>query len=127
MALYSTHDRPLERNLAVMIGRVLGDVPGELRDLDVRLQFSFQSAKKDLALGRFEPVNSRRDGPLHVVMGHQDLGEVGILELFRSINYGRGTAGKRTVGVKKQRRSVQKIGCFLLHIPTFIVRKKVGG
>mmetsp|Transcript_48734 Transcript_48734/g.87596 ORF Transcript_48734/g.87596 Transcript_48734/m.87596 type:complete len:286 (-) Transcript_48734:1818-2675(-) len=67
--LCQVDDGVLQRNLAVMIGRLLRDVADKLRHLDVVAQFLLEGAEQNLALRGLEAIHQGWDGPLHVVLG----------------------------------------------------------
>jgi hypothetical protein len=56
-------DGGLERGLAVVVHGVLGDVAGELRDLELELEVPLEAGEEDLPLAGLEPVAQRGDAP----------------------------------------------------------------
>ena len=68
----------------MVVGRVLRDVPGELRDLDVGPEVALERAEEDLSLARLEPVDHAGDGALQVRPREQDqlpVHKVGVADL----------------------------------------------
>ena len=64
----------LQRLLAVVVGRVLGNVARQLGDLDfVFGQFALQAAKQHLALRRLEAVQQIGNGAVVVVLGKENV------------------------------------------------------
>mmetsp|Transcript_32833 Transcript_32833/g.88944 ORF Transcript_32833/g.88944 Transcript_32833/m.88944 type:complete len:342 (-) Transcript_32833:813-1838(-) len=67
--LRKVDDGVLQRRLAVVVGRLLGDVPNKLGNLDVVLQLLLERAVDNLPLGGFEAIDHRGDRARDVVLG----------------------------------------------------------
>ena len=70
--LRQAHDGLLQARLAVVVGRVLADVTGELGHLDVAAEVALEAGKEDLSLARLQAVDGRGDGALEVGAREED-------------------------------------------------------